>query len=321
MEKIESIVFTLSRLANASEDETKKIIEKYSTMSEIEIIKDLSILSYRMFSSNEGFLNYALTLIRSINPKKCPPMEEMKSILKNMHSDSIEKDPDLQENHKLVCETLENFTTLFNEAGIDYYVVGALPSFIKTGQELFRRHNNINIMINEDDIDKVKELVEICGYSFQDDRYPTLDRYNEMIQNKPTHIVFAMHPENDINFGFFCFRREKDNSITTREYSHHIENGKVIVEVLENKTTKEASDLRYDDTPTEFMQTSFKTSTVENVYHFKSLRKSSKDISDMKKLEPHINKDKLAAIIENPEEKNAVSNVKKSEVSSGIKRI
>ena len=68
MEKIESIVITIARLANASEEETKKLIEKYSTMSEIEIIKDLSMLSYRMFSSNEGFYNYALTLIKSINP-------------------------------------------------------------------------------------------------------------------------------------------------------------------------------------------------------------------------------------------------------------
>ena len=47
---------TAARLAfhilDASEEETKKLIEKYSTMSEIEIIKDLSMLSYRMFSSN-----------------------------------------------------------------------------------------------------------------------------------------------------------------------------------------------------------------------------------------------------------------------------
>ena len=38
MEKIESIVFTLARLANASEEEAKKLINKYSTMTEIEII-------------------------------------------------------------------------------------------------------------------------------------------------------------------------------------------------------------------------------------------------------------------------------------------
>ena len=86
MEKIESIVFTLSRLANASEEEAQRLIDKYSTMSEIEIIKDLSMLSYRFFSSNEGFYNYALTLIRSINPTKCPPIGEMKTILKSNFS-------------------------------------------------------------------------------------------------------------------------------------------------------------------------------------------------------------------------------------------
>ena len=108
MEKIESIVITIARLANASEEETKKLIEKYSTMSEIEIIKDLSMLSYRMFSSNEGFYNYALTLIKSINPKKCPPISEMKVILNNIYSNTPNSNVDLEANHKLVCEALEN---------------------------------------------------------------------------------------------------------------------------------------------------------------------------------------------------------------------
>ena len=116
MEKIESIVFTLARLANASEEEAKKLIDKYSTMTDIEIIKDLSILLYRMFSSNEGFYNYALTLIRSINPKKCPPIEDMKSILKSMFSNEVEGNMALEENHNLINETLDNITPLINEA-------------------------------------------------------------------------------------------------------------------------------------------------------------------------------------------------------------
>lgn len=320
MEKIESIVITIARLANASEEETKKLIEKYSSMSEIEIIKDLSMLSYRMFSSNEGFYNYALTLIKSINPKKCPPISEMKVILNNIYSNTPNSNVDLEENHKLVCEALDNFTTMFNEANIDYYIVGALPCFIKTGQPLFRYHDDIDIMINEDDIEKVKELVEICGYTFHDDRYPSVDRCKEMEKNKPPHLVLAQHPENEFHLGFFCFRREEDKSITMREYSHHLENGNVVVDVLERRNTPKGTKARYDDTPTEFMHTTFKTSTVESVYHIKSYTKRPKDLTDMKKLEQYVDKEKLATIEVNPQEQVILTNVTNQEIVNGIKK-
>lgn len=321
MEKIESIVFTLARLANASEEEAKKLIDKYSTMTDIEIIKDLSILSYRMFSSNEGFYNYALTLIRSINPKKCPPIEDMKSILKSMFSNEVEGNMALEENHNLINETLDNITPLFNEAGIDYYIVGALPCFIKTGQPLFRYHDDIDIMINEDDMDIAKELMEMCGYEFHDDRYPTMERYNEMQQNKPPHTVLAQHPDNEFHIGFFCFAREEDKSITMREYSHHIEDGKVVTDVLERKSTPEGTTLRYDNTPTEYLNTSFRTSTVESVYHLKSITKRPKDVTDMKKLEPFVNKEKLDAIINKPQVQAKAPTESKIEIVNGIKRI
>lgn len=67
-----------------------------------------------------------------------PPVDEMKSILSKMFSNEVEGNMSLDENHKLVNEALVKFTTLFNQYGIDYYIVGALPCFIKTGQQLFR---------------------------------------------------------------------------------------------------------------------------------------------------------------------------------------
>ena len=56
MEKVENIVITLARLANASEEQAKKLIEAYSQMSDIEIIKDLSLISYRTFLQMKAFI-------------------------------------------------------------------------------------------------------------------------------------------------------------------------------------------------------------------------------------------------------------------------
>ena len=313
MEKVRNIVITLARLANADEDKINELLEKYSTMSDIEIMKDLSMLSYRIFSKNSGFYNYALTLIRSINPNKCPSISEMKKILDNSYSNVIEGNMNLEENHNLVNTALADFTTLFNDAGIDYYVVGALPCFIKTKEPLFRYHDDIDIMINESDLDKAREIIELCAYEYHDDRFPTIDRYNEMKQNKPPHMVMAQNPNNEFHLGFFCFKREIDQSITMKEYSHRIEDDQVVVDVLERRTTPEGTKLRYDDTPIEYMHTTFRTGTVEHVYQLKSYTKRPKDITDMQKLEPHLDKEKLAALDNNPGQQVIVSNVAKPE--------
>ena len=313
MEKVENIVITLARLANASEEQAKKLIEAYSQMSDIEIIKDLSLISYRTFSSNEGFYTYALTLIRGINPLKCPPVNEMKKILKKHFTSEIRENENLEENHNLVINTLTDFVTLFNEAGIDYYIVGALPCFIKTGEKLFRYHDDIHIMINENDIERLKELLELCAYDFYDDRFPTIERYYEMQQRDTPYKIIAKNKKNDFHIDFSCFRRELDQSITLREYIHRIENGKVAVDVLEKRTTPEGTKLRFDDITTEYMNASFKTGTVEYMYHIKSSTKRQKDINDMKKIEPYIDKEKLKRIINNPPQEVTIKNITEPE--------
>ena len=316
MTKIENIVNTLAKLANVDKEQVTHLLEKYSSQSETEIIKDLSMISYRLFSNNDEFYNYALTLIRSINPTICPSVEEMKIKLDNMHNNVVEGNLSLEENHKLIYDNLYNITTLFNEAKIDYYIVGALPCFIRTGQPLFRYHDDIDIMINENDVEKARGLIELLGYEFKDDRFPSYERYYEMQQENPPHTVLAQNPNNEFHLGFFMFQREIDNSITMREYSHRLEDDKVIVDVLERRNTPEGTALRYDDKPVEFENMTFRTSTIESVYHLKSYTKRPKDISDNKKLEPYINKERLNSIKNNPQENVTSHNVEQTKISN-----
>ena len=316
MTKIENVVNTLAKLANVDKEQVTQLLEKYSSQSETEIIKDLSMISYRLFSNNDELYNYAITLIRSINPTICPSVEEMKIKLDNMHNNVVEGNLSLEENHKLIYDNLYNITTLFNEAKIDYYIVGALPCFIRTGQPLFRYHDDIDIMINENDVEKARGLIELLGYEFKDDRFPSYERYYEMQQENPPHTVLAQNPNNEFHLGFFMFQREIDNSITMREYSHRLEDDKVIVDVLERRNTPEGTALRYDDKPVEFENMTFRTSTIESVYHLKSYTKRPKDISDNKKLEPYINKERLNSIQKNPQENVTSHNVEQTKISN-----
>ncbi len=298
--KLNNAIDSLSRVITVSEEKKQELITKYSSLSEKEVIKELSQIVYRLLRNNEELYNFSLDVIRNINPQICPSIEEMKSYLSRMFSNDIDGNMSLEENHSLINETIIKFTKLFNQNGIDYYIVGALPCFLKIGIPLFRYHDDIDIMINEDDIPKVAEIIELSGYIFYDDRFPSLERYQEMEQNKPPHTVLAQNPNNEFHLGFFTFKREKNNSITMREYSHRLEDGKVVVDVLERQSDPIGTELRYDERPTQFMGTSFKTSTIESVYALKEYTKRPKDITDIQKLKPFIDKQKLDSLKQHP---------------------
>lgn len=170
---------TFSKLVDITDEQKKDLLEKYSKLPDAEIIKDLSESVYRIIGPDSPFYDYALTTIRNYTTSICTPVEKMKTILTKMVSNEVEENMSLEENHRLVNESLTKFTTLFNQYGIDYYIVGALPCFLKTGQQLFRYHDDIDIMV-KDDISKIAKIVELSGYKFQDDRFPNLERFQEI---------------------------------------------------------------------------------------------------------------------------------------------
>ncbi len=307
--KLNNTIDKLSKIITVSEEKKQELITKYSSLSESEVIKDLSQIVYRVLGSNEELYNYSLEVIRNINPQICPPVEEMKSRLSRMFSNEVDGNMSLDENHKLINEELVRFTTLFNQAGIDYYIVGALPCFLKTGQQLFRYHDDIDIMVNEEDIPKLAEIIQSTGYKFHDDRFPSLERLKEMEQNKPPHTVLAQNPNNEFHLGFFTFRREQDNSITMREYSHRVENGTVVVDVLERQSDPIGTMLRYDDNPTEYMGTTFRTSTVESVFSLKEYTRRPKDVTDNEHLKPFIDEKKLSALKQHSNQNVEIKNI------------
>lgn len=307
--QLERTLDSLSKIIPVDEEKKKEIFLKCFSMNDVEVIKELSQIAYRILGSNQELYDYSLTVIRNINPEVCPPIEEMKSILSKMFSNEVEGNMSLEENHKLVNQSLVTFTNLFNQYGIDYYIVGALPCFLKTGQQLFRYHDDIDIMVNEDDIPKIAEIIELSGYKFQDDRFPVLERFYEMKKNKPPHTVLAQNPSNEFHLGFFTFRREPDNSITMREYSHRLEDEKVVVDVLERQSDPIGTSLRYDEVPISYLGTTFKTSTIESVYNLKGYTKRPKDITDMQRLEPFIDKGKLAQLSARPNHNVEIQNI------------
>ena len=88
MEKLQLIktIDALSRVVSISENQKQELINKYENVTDSEVIKELCFTAYRVIGSNLELYDYALTVIRNINPSICPPVEEMKSIITKIFS-------------------------------------------------------------------------------------------------------------------------------------------------------------------------------------------------------------------------------------------
>ena len=202
----------------------------------------------------------------------------------------------MEENHALINSTIQTVCNRLNELGVDYYLVGALSTYIGTDTPLFRYHGDIDFMVAEKDIEKVREALKGTDYEFSDDRMNNQKRLEEGVgHTQGEHEVIANHRDNEFHLGFFLFRREQDDSLTIREYfMQENENSERVPMVLERHCPKELVDLEYTQDETEYAGTRFRTSTPESVYAKKMYTRHPKDILDIEALEDKIDHAKIA---------------------------
>ena len=150
-------------------------------------------------------------------------------------------------------------------------------------------------MVAEKDIKKVREALAGTDYEFSDDRFDNQKRFTEGVgHTQGEHEVIANHKENEFHLGFFLFRRERDQSITIREYfMQERENGEKVPMVLERHCPKELVDLEYTEQETEFAGTRFRTSTPESVYAKKMYTRHEKDMLDIQALKDKVDERKI----------------------------
>lgn len=163
------------------------------------------------------------------------------------------------------------------------------------GTPLFRYHGDIDFMVAEKDIEKVREALAGTDYNFSDDRFNNQKTFTDGVgHTQGEHEVIANHKENEFHLGFFLFRREQDQSMTIREYfMQEKENGEKVPMVLERNCPKELVDLEYTSEETEFAGTKFRTSTPESVYVKKMYTRNDKDMLDIQALKNKVDVSKI----------------------------
>lgn len=288
------------------EDKVDKLVDRLESMNDMKTIVDSLAITVDDFFGKEELkkeFEECLEDLYKLGGETYGSAEEIKNQLKeNKNKNYTPGDISVKENHKLIENSLKILCDKLNELGVDYYLVGALATFIGTKTPLFRYHGDIDFMVAEKDLEKVKQTLQGTEYEFFDNRLDNKKSLeNGVGHTQGEHEVIANNKFNEFHLGFFLFRREKDESITIREYFMDKEkNGKEVPMVLERNCLKELVDLEYTSEETEFAGTKFKTSTIESVYVKKMYTKTPKDMLDIEVLKDKIDEKKITEMKKYP---------------------
>lgn len=266
-EKLEQVIRTcLKKMDNFSETVVLTVVQKFEnvlpkvtmkvlTQKLLEVYKEptnpeFKLLINEIFKLNDGSYSNPQDIVDEIN---------------------LEKKQELEKNHKIVNESIQEVCNKFNELGIDYYIVGALPVYLQAG-EMQRKHEDIDFMVAEKDLPLVAKALSTTIYKFEDNRLDSprvLDENGNLTCGD--HEVVASRDDDKFHLGFFLFKREKDGSVTQREYHARLdENGNKIPVLATRQFSKELFEYNYGGKPVKYLNTQFKASTPESVYDIKS---------------------------------------------------
>lgn len=201
--------------------------------------------------------------------------------------------PDIvKENHKQIYSKLEVLVKKLNENNIDYQLAGALCAYIKYGVESNRTHDDIDINLNEEDIDKFKKVCEEMGLQFHDNRLTTTRVLKNGIPSGE-HEVLATLEGSDFHIGAFCFERKQDGTVINKGY-YHDDSGQIFSrdEIIEPELAKEI----FGREEVDFRGQKLTITPPEFVYRLKKYTKNDKDLVDINFMNERIDKNKLEQI-------------------------
>lgn len=188
----------------------------------------------------------------------------------------------MQENIKIVDRSIKFVANKLNSININYYIVGAIGGYIDAGVPIKRVHDDLDIMIEENDIDKVRSIFYESDYTFFDNRYDNNKILNELGFTDGDHEVYAKHKYSDFHIGFFLYSKDKEK-YTIIEYFK--DNN--ICKRLERSLPIEIFQYQYNEDAM-YSDIKVKVARKELIYKNKKVMNREKDIFDINNLEDKI---------------------------------
>lgn len=272
-EKNKRIIEYIINITSKMNEQYNGIINEEKIQRAIDMFKDSELSYEEIIEQINKFSNQAINIYLEEKEKRFNP--ELVS-----------------KNHKEIYDKLEILIKKLNERNIDYQLAGALCAYIKYDVESSRTHDDIDINLNEEDINKFKEVCEEMGLQFHDNRMTTT---RVLINGIPSgeHEVLATQEGSNFHIGVFCFKRKLDGTVINKGY-YHDENGQICTrsEIIEPGLAKEI----FGKEQVYFKGQKITITPPEYVYKLKSYTRKDKDLVDINFMKERINKSKLEKI-------------------------
>lgn len=179
---------------------------------------------------------------------------------------------------------------------IDAYLIGGISAPIQTNTDLYRQNEDLDIMVSEENVDKIISELEKAGYIVSDKRGIKTENYvDEKGQFHPMdHELNAdTKDESLLGIGIFVYKRE--NGIVTLNSYAYEEKEKAVIG-SRKEIPEELFDLMYSDKKIKYHGSQVMTSSKEYTYLTKMRGKREKDKLDASILEPFIDDESKAKI-------------------------
>ena len=200
------------------------------------------------------------------------------------------------EDYMATYTTIEQVYREINKNGINAYMIGGISSAIQAGIDLYRKNEDIDLMVAKEDLPQLMESLRRIGYNVEDKRgyltgnYVDADRTFHPVDHE---LNANSNFPNMLGIGIFVFER-KDGTVITNSYAYE-ENAQAVIGT-QSIMPEELFDLMYSSEQIEYKGTPVKCQSKEFTYLSKSSGNREKDKLDASVIEQYIGEDEQKKI-------------------------
>ncbi len=117
----------------------------------------------------------------------------------------------LKKSHIEILDTFDRVNILLNSISADYYHTSGILTYLLTNNELRRYHHDLDIFINENDLDRLRN---VCNYSTFEFR----EYLGAKGEDEKRRTIKIYDKKNNIIISVFVFERLCDGSVVINDY-------------------------------------------------------------------------------------------------------
>lgn len=199
-------------------------------------------------------------------------------------------------NYASTYNTMKRVYDEVNSADINAYMIGGISSAIQANIDLYRQNEDIDLMVDIKDLDKLIERLRKLGYRVEDKRANLTENYvdaNGVFHPMDHELNADINDGNMLGVGIFLFER-KDGTVITNSYAYDEREGCVIG--TQKVMPEELFDLMYSSKKIDYKGTQVRCQSKEFTYLSKSNGTREKDKMDASIIEKYIGDDEQKRI-------------------------